>query len=417
MTKTIQKILFTFLIFFLIRLGSHIPLPEFNSATSQIYYYTHVNKVVASVTSFFLFDNGIISIFYLSIIPYITATIIVQILSNLIPKLKKYKKEGELEGRRYIVQLTRYITLFVSLAQSYNLISGYDKRVFNDISFEVVTIDTIFYLTTGSMIMLWLSELIDEYGLGTGSAVILLTNIVGNIPDVINKIVKDLSTFGFNSNLSTVLLITTPIIVVGILYILKCKRKIKLVSIKQLTNYKEFSQTQSSKKFIKEDGSAENNYIPFPYSQAGVFPIIIASSLITLISNNITLNNITFLKDYFNPELPYYWFIYVTIILISTSNYSNIVAKPKDVSEQLQKMAVVVENTKPGRQTTFFINEIQSRITNIGAISLAFLVLVPNYLELKLTLSRYSSFSLTSLVVMAGIILELVRGVRNKLML
>ena len=183
MGKILEQIALNLLILLFIRLGSHIPVPQLNSSDLNLYIASHLGRLEDPLLNIFFNDSGIKNnLFSLSIFPYITASIVVQVLSNIIPKIKKYKKEGELEGRRYIAKLTRFITFFFAVFQSYIVVSEYDNRALGNDSL-LIRLLIIFYLTTGSMILVWVSEWITEYGVGNGSSVIILANIIQKLPE------------------------------------------------------------------------------------------------------------------------------------------------------------------------------------------------------------------------------------------
>jgi preprotein translocase subunit SecY len=386
-------------ILLLIRVGTFLPVPGINHTDLAFYLQRHT--VAKNLISTFSGDNTfVIGLFTLNIFPYINASILVQLILGLSPKLSKLQKEGDLSGRRQINRLTRLITLGWALIQSFSL-AFYLKQVLFDWNY-VLAIEIVIWLTTGAMIVLWLSELITDYGLGNGASLLIYTNIISSLPNLCSKIITENSE---NFSLSSIIGISILIFVslYGIVFLQEGSRIIPLLSSKQL------NQTSS------QDSVETNNYIPLRFNQAGVMPIILTTAILVIpnyISNLGLLSQIN-LPINFESFKFVYWIVYFLLILAFSSFYSTIVLNPKDISDQLQKMAVTIPGIRPGVQTNFYLKQLMKRITLIGATMLATLATLPNFIESTLNITSLNGLSTTSLLILAGVVLDLVREVKN----
>lgn len=386
-------------ILLLIRIGTFLPVPGINHTDLAFYIQRH--SVTRSLVSTFAGDNTfVIGLFTLNIFPYINASILVQLILGFSPKLAKLQKDGDLEGRRSINRLTRFITLIWAVIQSVS-VALYLKQVLFDWNY-FLAFEIVIWLTTGAMIVLWLSELITDYGLGNGASLLIYTNIISNLPNLYNKIVAENSAnFTISSGLSIILLIF--IALYGIVFLQEGVRIIPLISSKQLN--------QSS----LQNSVTSNNYIPLRFNQAGVMPIILTTAILVVPNyiNNLGLLPKINLPINFESLKFVYWIGYFLLILVFSSFYSTIVLNPKDISDQLQKMAVTIPGIRPGIQTTFYLKQLMKRITLVGAIMLATLATVPNFLESTLNMTSLNGLSTSSLLILAGVVLDLVREVKN----
>jgi preprotein translocase subunit SecY len=398
-TKKIRDVLLTRLflslgILLLIRVGTFLPVPGINH--SDLGFYIQRHSTAKNLISTFSGDNTfVIGLFTLNIFPYINATIFVQLLLGFSPKLAKLQKEGDFESRRSISRLTRFITLIWAIIQSIG-ITFYLKQILFDWNYFLAA-EIILWLTTGAMIVLWLSELITDYALGNGASLLIYTNIISNLPNLFKKlIIQNNDNFTFVSTLSIGLLIFISLY--GIVFLQQGIRKIPLISSKQL------NQTSLQ--------SGVNNYLPLRFNQAGVMPIILTTAL--LVIPNYIINSGIFPWLSFLQSFKFiYWIGYFVLILIFSSFYSSIVLNPKDISDQLQKMAVTIPGIRPGLQTTFYLKKVIKRITLIGATLLAIITVVPNFLESTFNITGLNGLSTTSLLILAGVVLDLIREIDN----
>jgi preprotein translocase subunit SecY len=390
----LNRLLFSLGVLLLIRVGTFLPVPGINN--SDLAFYIQRHSVAKNLISTFSGDNTfVIGLFTLNIFPYINATIFVQLLLGFSPKLAKLQKEGDFEGRRSISRLTRFITLIWAIIQSVG-VTLYLKQVLFDWDY-LLAAQIVLWLTTGAMIVLWLSELITDYGLGNGASLLIYTNIISNLPNLFKKlIVENSENFTILSVIGISLLIFTSLY--GIVFLQQGIRKIPLISSKQLN--------QSSLQDVV------NNYLPLRFNQAGVMPIILTTAILVIPNYLINLGVFQWL-NFLSSFKFIYWIGYFVLILTFSSFYSSIVLNPKDISDQLQKMAVTIPGVRPGLQTTFYLKQVIKRITLIGATMLATLTVVPNFIESTLNITGLNGLSTTSLLILAGVVLDLIREINN----
>lgn len=395
----IKRLLVTLGVLLFVRSGTFLPVPGINH--SDLAFYIQNHSVTRSLVSTFSGnDTFVIGLFTLNIFPYINASILVQLILGFSPQLSKLQKEGDLEGRRTINRLTRFITLIFAIIQSVSL-SLYLKQILFDWSYNLA-FEIVVFLTTGAMIVLWLGELITDYGLGNGASLLIYTNIISNLPNLTKAIfLENSANLTIFSEIGIAFLIFGSLY--GIVFLQEGVRIIPLISSKQLN--------QSS----LQDSVTSNNYIPLRFNQAGVMPIILTTTILVVPNyiNNLGL----FPRIDFPINLEFfkfiYWIGYFGLILAFSSFYSTIVLNPKDISDQLQKMAVTIPGVRPGVQTTFYLKQVMKRITFVGATILATLATIPNFIESTLNLTSLNGLSTTSLLILAGVVLDLVREVKN----
>ena len=390
----LTRLLFSLGILLLIRVGTFLPVPGINH--SDLAFYIERHSVAKNLISTFSGENTfVIGVFTLNIFPYINATIFIQLLLGFSPKLAKLQKEGDFNGRRSISRLTRLITLLWAIVQSIG-VTLYLRQILFDWNYTLAA-EIVLWLTTGSMIVLWLSELITEYGLGNGTSLLVYTNIISNLPNILKRLVVENSE---NLTLPSILGISLLIFssLYGIVFLQQGIRKIPLISSKQLNQF---------------SGQDEiNSYLPLRLNQAGVMPIILTTAFLVIPNYIVNLQIFQWL-NFLSSFKIFYWIGYFVLILTFSSFYSSIVLNPKDLSDQLQKMAVTIPGIRPGLQTTFYLKQIIKRITLLGATILAIIVVVPNFIESTLNITGLSSLSTTSLLILAGVVLDLIREIDN----
>ena len=397
----LKRLLVTLGILLFIRIGTFLPVPGINH--SDLAFYIQSHSVTRSLVSTFSGnDIFVIGLFTLNIFPYINASILIQLILGFSPKLAKLQKEGEFEGKRKINRLIRLLTLIFAIIQSIS-ISLYLRQILFDWNYGLAFEITI-WLTTGAMIILWLSELITDYGLGNGTSVLIYTNIISNLPSLTRAIfIENENNLSIFYQIGIALLIFVSLY--GIVFLQEGVRIIPLISSKQLSQVSIFSQ----------DSLTTNSYLPLRLNQAGVMPIILTTTLLVVpnyISNLGVLPKFD-LPISFESFKFIYWIGYFGLILLFSSFYSTIVLNPKDISDQLQKMAVTIPGVRPGIQTTFYLQQLIKRITFIGSTILATLVTIPNFLESTLNITSLNGLSTTSLLILAGVVLDLFREVKN----
>jgi preprotein translocase subunit SecY len=398
----LNRLLLSLGVLIFIRIGTFLPVPGINH--SHLAFYLERHSMTKSLVSTFAGnDTFVIGIFTLNIFPYINASILMQLLVSLFPSLSKLQKEGGGEGRRTINKLTRLITLGWALIQSFS-IAFYLKRALFDWDIYLA-VQIMIWLTTGAMIVLWLSEIVTEYGLGNGASLLIYTNIVSNLPNFgKNLFVQTTGNVSLLAWFSIAMLFF--IAIYGIVLLQEGTRVVPLISSKQLTKTTETFETSSL---------LENNYIPLRFNQAGVMPIILTTAVLVIPNyiNNVGLLPFITLPIFLKSSKILYWITYFMLILLFSSFYSTIVLNPKDIANDLQKMAVSIPGIRPGIETTFYLKKVMQRVTYLGAIMLSILATLPNLIEAIVPGSSFNGLGTTSLLILVGVILELSREIRS----
>jgi len=396
----LKRLLLSIGILLFIRMGTFLPIPGINHGHLAFYIQQHpITKNL--VSTFSGNETFVIGLFTLNIFPYINASIMVQLITGLIPSISKLQKEGGGEGRRAITRLTRLLTLGWSLIQS-SSIAFYLKRALFDWS-PFLAFEIILWLTTGAMIVLWLSELITEYGLGNGASLLIYTNIISSLPNLGKKLISE-NTENLTLSSEVGIAILFFIAISGIIVLQESARIVPLLSSKQL------GQNQST--FFK---GTSNNYIPLRFNQAGVMPIILTTAILVLPSyiTNLGVFPLLTIPIFLKSSKVIYWISYFILILIFSSFYSTIVLNPKDISEELQKMAVSIPGVRPGLATTFYLKQVMKRVTFLGALILAILATLPNVIEAILNVSSFNGLGTTSLLILVGVVLDISREMKS----
>ena len=396
----LKRLLLSVGILLFIRMGTFLPIPGINHGHLAFYIQQHpITKNL--VSTFSGNDTFVIGLFTLNIFPYINASIMVQLITGLIPSISKLQKEGGGEGRRAITRLTRLITFGWALIQS-SSIAFYLKRALFDWT-PLLAFEIILWLSTGAMIVLWLSELITEYGLGNGASLLIYTNIISSLPNLGKKLIaENTGNLTLISGLGIGFLFF--IAISGIITLQESARIVPLISSKQL------GQTQSLVSKAKS-----NNYIPLRFNQAGVMPIILTTAILVLPNyiTNLGVFPLLTIPIFLKSSKIIYWASYFILILIFSSFYSTIVLNPKDISQELQKMAVSIPGIRPGLATTFYLKQVMKRVTFFGAIILAILATLPNIVEGILNVSSFNGLGTTSLLILVGVVLDISREMKS----
>ena len=398
----LNRFLISLFILILIRIGTFLPVPGINHGHLAFYLKRH-SLTKNLLSTFAGNETFVVGLFSLNIFPYINASILIQVLISIFPNLSKLQKENGAEGRRQITKLTRLLTLGWSIIQSLS-IASYLKRALFDWNLLLAS-EIIVWLTTGAMIVLWLSEIITEYGLGNGASLLIYTNIVSNLPNFTKNLFL-LSDTKISIGSWVLISFLIFITIVGIILLQEGIRIVPLISSRQL------NQPKRSFSVLSE---IENNYLPLRFNQAGVMPIILTTAVLVIPNyiSSLELLPIITLPSFIKSSKIIYWIIYFSLILLFSSFYSKIVLNPNDISKELQKMAVAVPGIRPGIETTFYLKQVMQRVTNIGAVMLSILATLPNLIQIILPNSNFGGLGTSSLLILVGVILDLSREVKN----
>ena len=367
-----KRILFTLGLLFVYRLGGHIPTPGINTAALESYFQGQQGGLFGFID---LFSGGQVrrmTIFALGIMPYITASIILQLLTVVYEPLAKLQKEGEL-GRKKITQWTRYITVILSSVQSFGIAIGLEKGGFAlhpGWGFRLMTMMT---LTTGSAFIMWLGEQITERGVGNGMSLLIFAGIVVGLPrgvvDLIDK-AKNGAWGALTPVLMAGLVVFMIAVVAFIVYVERSERRIPVQYAKRVVGRKVMG--------------GQSTHLPLRVNAGGVMPVIFASSILTLPQTiGYGLHN----NRYFGPLFdalkwgePLYTLLYAIGIIFFAYFYVSIVFNPSEVADNMRKYGGFIPGIRPGRRTADFINEVLTRITLVGALYLIIISFIPEWM-------------------------------------
>ena len=408
-----RKILFTLAIIGIYRLGSFVPGPGVSYVAIQRCLTQVEGQGIYGLVN--LFSGGALlqlSVFALGIMPYITSSIILQLLVVVIPRLEELKKEGQ-AGQAKITQYTRYLTIALAVLQSTGIIAlARSGRLFQGCTEDLIPDDSLFRvlvlvitMTAGTAVIMWLGELITDRGVGNGMSVLIFTSIISSIPG------QGLNLFRQENGPFKVVSITllAVLVITLVVYVEQAQRRIPVQYAKRMIGRRMYGGTST--------------YIPLKVNQAGIIPVIFASSLLylpQLLSNVWTSNAVftRFITTYLtNPSNPVYLAVYFALIVFFTYFYVAITFNPVEVSDNMKKYGGFVPGIRPGRATAEYLDYILSRITAFGAIYLGLVAVLP-YLLFGLTgTGEQIPFGGTAVLIIVGVGLETVKQIESQLML
>lgn len=394
--KTVRnKIFFTIFIILVFRIGTHITVPGVNAKSleqlSELPFLNMLNLVSGNAMRNF-------SVFSMGVSPYITASIVVQLLQmDILPKFVEWGKQGEV-GRRKLNQATRYISLVLAFAQSIGITAG-----FNTLSSValVKTPDVKIYLligallTTGSVIVTWLGEQITDKGFGNGVSMIIFAGIISSIPNAIATIRED---YFVNVKASD---LQSSYLIVGILIL-------AVLAIVFFTTYVQQAEYKIPIQYTKlMQGAPTSSYLPLKVNPAGVIPVIFASSITTIpstiipfVQNGRDIPWLTRLQEIFNYQNPVGMMVYAVLIILFSFFYTFVQVNPEKTAENLQKNSSYIPSVRPGRETEQFMSSLLKKLATVGAIFLAFISLAPIAAQQALNLSSSIALGGTSLLIL-----------------
>lgn len=382
-----------------IRVGALLPIPAINHEQLTLYFQTHA--VSGKFVSIFANSKTfVVGLFSLNIFPYINASILMQVLVKAIPGLALIQREGTSGERKAITRLTRLITLGFATAQAISIVT-YLKRIlfYWDL---LLAAEIILWLTTGAMIVLWLCEIITQYGLGNGSSILIFTNIVSSVPSLLKKFfLKASETLNIGSWI--ILLFLFGIGFYFVIFLQETLCAVPLLSVKQLSK-------RTSLLYSKYTG-IKANYLPLKINY-GVLPIILTSTLLFIVIPKDSMETIVD-KPVLSLVKLSYALIYFYSLTWFNVRYIALVVDPKQLSKQLQKMAVVIPGIRIGCTTHYFLSEILNLLALFGSIVLFILFSIANLIQTIIDVSSFNNLGITSLLILSGIILDLSREIKG----
>ena len=405
-----KKLLFVLLIVVIFRLGSQIPTPGVNVGNVQACFDASKDDGVYSLIN--LFSGGALlrlTIFALGIMPYITASIILQLLVVVIPRLEALKKEGQ-SGQTKITQYTRYLTLalailqatgIVALARSRQLLQGCAEPLLYKENSLMTMLVMVITMTAGTAVIMWLGELITDRGIGNGMSILIFTTVVASFPSNLwaVKVAKGWWVF-------TMILVIGLVLVAAVIFMEQGQRRIPVQYARRMVGRKMFG--------------GSSTYIPLKVNQAGVIPVIFASSLLYLpamaaqFSGNATWS--AWISTYLvKGDHPAYMALYFALILFFTYFYVSITFNPEEVADNMKKYGGFIPGIRAGKPTEEYLQYVLSRITLPGALYLGLISLVPLIAIALVNATQNFPFGGTSILIMVGVALDTVKQIESQL--
>lgn len=402
-----RRLIFLLLALVVFRIGTHIPVPGIDPVTLRELF----NQQQGGILGLFnMFSGGALSrfsIFALGIMPYISASIIMQMLSYVLPSLEALRKEGE-SGRRKITQHTRYGTLLLGAFQALGIAVALETQpglvIDPGMFFRCVCVIS---LVTGTMFLMWLGEQITERGIGNGISIIIFAGIVAGLPAAVSSLFQLVST-GAISPLSMIFIIAIVVLVTAfVVFVERGQRRITVNYAKRQIGNKVYG--------------GQSSYLPLKINMANVIPPIFASSLIlfpaTLAGWFTSGDSTRWIRDLaasLSPGQPLYTLLYAALIIFFAYFYTALVFNPKETAENLKKSGAFVPGIRPGEQTSRYIDKVLLRLTLAGAFYLVFVCLVPEFLNLRFNVPFY--FGGTSLLIVVVVTMDFMSQVQAYLM-
>jgi preprotein translocase subunit SecY len=401
-----SRLVFVMLGILVYRLGAHIPVPGLDPQKLANFFGEQQNTIFGL---FNMFSGGALSrvtVFAIGIMPYISASIMIQLFSVVLPSLEQIKKEGE-SGRRKINQYTRYLTLLLSIFQSLGMarwLVGQQIALQPGFIFYFTAVAT---LVTGTMFLMWLGEQMTEKGIGNGISLIIFSGIVSSMPNAIGSVFQQVRE-GQMQALTLLLLALIVVFVTGfVVFMERGQRRIRV-------NYAQ--RTQGRKVY-----AAQTSHLPLKINMAGVIPPIFASSIILLPATLAQFfakgKGMDWLSDIgmaLSPGQPLYLIVYAAAILFFAFFYTALVFNPKDTADNLKKSGAYIPGIRPGEQTSRYIDVVMTRLTLIGALYLVLVCLLPQILMYTWHVPFY--FGGTSLLIIVVVIMDFVAQIQAHLM-
>ncbi|HUA95298.1 MAG TPA: preprotein translocase subunit SecY [Acidimicrobiales bacterium] len=405
-----NKVVFTLFIIVLYQVGANVPVPGVSWAQLQTLQHQSGSAGVLGFLN--LFSGGALvrlAVFGLGIMPYITSSIIIQLLTTVIPKLEEWRDQGAV-GQKKITQTTRYLTVALALMQSTGLVYAFHGHDSALIGTNITLIPKfsvpmaafmVLILTAGTALVMWLAELITQRGIGQGMSILIFANVVATIPSGGKAIYEEGGSFKF-----TVMLIVSLLLLVFIVFMTQGQRRIPVTFAKRVVGRRMYG--------------GQSTYIPLKVNQAGVIPIIFASSVLyipVLLSNVVPWHTFqSFVKNNIQPTSLFYILIYFLLIVAFTFFYVYVAFDPHQQADIIRKQGGFVPGIRPGPPTERYFAHILNRITVPGAIYLGSVAVIPSILMALWNLNRFPFYG-TTLLISVGVAITTMRQIDSQLMM
>lgn len=394
-----KKVLFTFGVLAVFRFGVHVPLPGINTVALVDF----MNSAFAGgfMRMFDMFSGGAmkqLAIFALGMSPYISASIMMQLLTIMVPSFEQLAKEGEY-GRKIINQYTRYLTIVVSCFQSFGLaqyIQSYQESLVLNPGWGF-TLTTMLILTVGSLFVMWLGEQITQHGIGQGSSMIIFANIIAGLPGALFKMADSIQTGQMDLLMALFIGALALTLIATIVFLEKGERRIPVQYAKRVVGQKVYGGVTT--------------YIPFKLNSANVVPVIFASTMIGVPVMLLNFIPVKFsflhsLAEWFNYGSPLYNVVMAGLIIFFAFVYTAMIFNPVELADNIRKSGGFIPGIRPGRKTAEFFDYVLTRVGLPGAIYLALLAILPRLIQQAASAPSWSFFDGTSLLIAVGVALD-----------
>ena len=412
-----KKLIFTFLMLVVVRFGSQLPIPGANRDYFQAWFAQQTGDAFNFFEAFTGGSFTRMSVFALSITPYITSSIIMQLLTIAIPKLEEMQKDGE-DGRKKIAAITRYVTVGLALIESIAMSIGFGRQgLLVDYNFVNCAI-VVCTLTAGSAFLMWIGERITEKGVGNGISIVLLINIISRVPDDLVTLYtqfmsgKKLAKAGLAGIIILAILL---VVIVFVIILQDGERRIAVQYSKKVQGRKTYG--------------GQSSHIPLKVNTAGVIPVIFAQSLLqtpVIIASLLGKGNGTGIgskilrgmsqSNWCNPSEPIYSIglvIYIVLIIAFAYFYTSITFNPLEIANNMKKAGGFIPGIRPGKPTSDYLNRILNYIVFIGAVALAFIAFVPIFFNG--VFGADVSFGGTSIIIIVGVVIETLKQIESQM--
>lgn len=393
-----DRILFTFMMFVIFRLGVHIPVPGVDASVIESLFTS------GNLFGFLdLFSGGALSkfsIFAMSITPYINSSIIMQLLTAVIPTLEEWRKDGQ-EGFKKIQKVTRYFTIFLAAVQAFGM--TYALRINNALvdNSWLYFVFVVVVLTAGTCLLMWIGEKITEHGIGNGISLIIFCGIVARFPQAITTVIDYLKVGTISPFQLLLFLVIALVMILMVIEVNEGQRRIPIQYAKRVIGRRMYG--------------GHSTYLPLKVNQAGVIPIIFASSILMLpvtLAQFVHIGWVQAVGNFFGwgtwPNTICYGFL----IFIFTYFYTAISVNIKDLADNMKKYGGFIAGIRPGQPTMMYVDKVLSRITLTGAVFLAFVAILPNFIG-NITGIQGVYFGGTSLLIIVGVALDTMRQAQS----
>ena len=415
-----ERLLYTFMMLIVIRIGSCLPIPGVDASFLREFFTNLQNSGMGFVNAITGGSFSNMSLFALSITPYITSSIIMQLMTIAIPKLEEMQKEGE-DGRKKIAEYTRYLTVALALVQSSAMAIGFGKQglLYEDAQNVWGYMTVIAAMTAGSALLMWIGERITEKGVGNGISIVLLINIVSSLPQDVLMLYERFMAGKSVAVATVAAIIVLAVVVATVVFVLVLNGAERRIPV-------QYSKKMQGRRMI----GGQSSHIPLKVNTAGVIPVIFASSIMSMpvmIAQFFNVDYSTFggkilmalsSANWFRPEMPVYsvgLLIYIVLVVLFAYFYTSITFNPLEVANNMKKSGGFIPGVRPGKPTSDFLNNILNYIVFIGATGLVIVCIVPIIASGLFNVGSLS-FGGTSLIIIAGVILETIKAVDSMML-